>query len=113
MIDFSHSFNETYTAIAVRETTVLSAVRQFFARPEVLAGIGIILFVATLPSVGCRMHRGPVSDHFDGSRFFHDGADHTVSGADVAVTDRASQFLFFRRAKQRRLVDFAEIRFQR
>ena len=48
LVDFTHSFNETYTAIAVRETTVWAAVKGFFSRPEVLSVIGIILAAATL-----------------------------------------------------------------
>ncbi len=48
LIDFSHSFHETYTAIAVRETTLWSAVTDFFASPQVLKGIFIILGFAVL-----------------------------------------------------------------
>jgi polar amino acid transport system substrate-binding protein len=48
LIDFSHSFNETYTAIAVRETTLWSAVTGFFASPHVLKAIFIILGAAVL-----------------------------------------------------------------
>ena len=48
VIDFSHSFNETYTAIAVRETTLWSAVTGFFASPHVLNAIFIILGAAVL-----------------------------------------------------------------
>ena len=48
LIDFSHSFNETYTAIAVRETTLWSAVTGFFASPNVLRAILIILGAAVL-----------------------------------------------------------------
>lgn len=51
LIDFSHSFNETYTAIAVRQTTLWSAVAGFFASPQVLKGILIILGVAVLIGV--------------------------------------------------------------
>jgi polar amino acid transport system substrate-binding protein len=47
-IDFSHSFNETYTAIAVRQTTLWSAVTGFFASPQVLKAIFIILGIAVL-----------------------------------------------------------------
>lgn len=47
-IDFSHSFNETYTAIAVRQTTLWSAVTGFFSNPKVLKAILIILGVAAL-----------------------------------------------------------------
>ena len=48
LIDFSHSFNETYTAIAVRQTTLWSAVTGFFASPKVLKAILIILGIAVL-----------------------------------------------------------------
>ncbi|MFC1688944.1 transporter substrate-binding domain-containing protein [Pseudomonadota bacterium] len=47
-IDFSHSFNETYTAIAVRETTLWSAVTGFFASPKVLNALLIVLGIAAL-----------------------------------------------------------------
>jgi polar amino acid transport system substrate-binding protein len=47
-IDFSHSFNETYTAIAVRETTLWSAVTGFFASPQVLKAVLIVLGIAVL-----------------------------------------------------------------
>lgn len=48
LIDFSHSFNETYTAIAVRETTLWSAVTGFFASPQVLNALLIVLGIAAL-----------------------------------------------------------------
>jgi len=48
LIDFSHSFNETYTAIAVRETTLWSVVTGFFASPRVVNAILIILGIAAL-----------------------------------------------------------------
>jgi polar amino acid transport system substrate-binding protein len=48
LIDFSHSFNETYTAIAVRQTTLWSAVTGFLTSPQVLKGILIILGFAIL-----------------------------------------------------------------
>lgn len=48
LIDFSHSFNETYTAIAVRQTTLWSAVTGFFASPRVLKAILIVLGIAVL-----------------------------------------------------------------
>ena len=48
LIDFSHSFNETYTAIAVRQTSLWSAVTGFFASPQVVKGILIILGIAVL-----------------------------------------------------------------
>ena len=47
-IDFSHSYKETYTAIAVRETTLWSSVTGFFANPKVLKAILGILGVAAL-----------------------------------------------------------------
>ena len=47
-IDFSHSFNETYTAIAVRQTTLWSAVKNFFTDPKILKAVLIILGVAAL-----------------------------------------------------------------
>jgi polar amino acid transport system substrate-binding protein len=47
-IDFSHSFNETYPAIAVRQTTLWSAVTGFFASPQVLKAILIVLGIAVL-----------------------------------------------------------------
>lgn len=46
LIDFSHSFHETYTAIAVRETTLWSAVVGLFTNPRVLKAILIILGIA-------------------------------------------------------------------
>lgn len=46
LIDFSHSFNETYTAIAVRETTLWSAITGFFSSPQVLHALFIVLGVA-------------------------------------------------------------------
>jgi polar amino acid transport system substrate-binding protein len=48
LIDFSHSFNETYTAIAVRQTTLWSAVTGFLASPQVLKAILIVLGIAVL-----------------------------------------------------------------
>lgn len=48
LIDFSHSFHETYTAIAVRETTLWSAVTGFFSSPAVLKAILIVLGIAAL-----------------------------------------------------------------
>ena len=48
LIDFSHSYNETYTAIAVRETTLWSAITGFFASPQVLKAILIVLGFAAL-----------------------------------------------------------------
>ncbi len=48
LIDFSHSFHETYTAIAVRETTLWSAVAGFFSSPRVLKAVLFILGIAAL-----------------------------------------------------------------
>lgn len=45
-IDFSHSFTETYTAIAVRETTLFSAVVGFLTSPAVIRALLIIIGVA-------------------------------------------------------------------
>lgn len=47
-IDFSHSFNETYTAIAVRETTLWSAVTGFLTSPGVIKALLVVLGVAVL-----------------------------------------------------------------
>ena len=48
LIDFSHSFNETYTAIAVRETTLWSAITGFLTSPQVLNALFIVLGIAIL-----------------------------------------------------------------
>jgi len=48
LIDFSHSFNETYTAIAVRQTTLWSAITGFLTSPQVLKAILIVLGIAIL-----------------------------------------------------------------
>lgn len=48
LIDFSHSFNETYTAIAVRQTTLWSAVTGFLTSPGVLKALLIVLGIAVL-----------------------------------------------------------------
>ena len=48
LIDFSHSFNETYTAIAVRQTTLWSAITGFFISPHVLKALFIVLGIAIL-----------------------------------------------------------------
>ena len=48
LIGFSHSFNETYTAIAVRQTTLWSVVTRFFTSPRVLNAILIVLGIAAL-----------------------------------------------------------------
>ncbi len=46
LIDFSHSFHETYTAIAVRQTTLWSAVTGFLTSPQVLKALFIVLGIA-------------------------------------------------------------------
>ena len=48
LIDFSHSFNETYTAIAVRQTTLWSAITGFLISPKVLHALLIVLGIAIL-----------------------------------------------------------------
>ena len=48
LIDFSHSFNETYTAIAVKQTTLWSAVIGFFTNPRVFKAFLIVLGIAML-----------------------------------------------------------------
>lgn len=48
LIDFSHSFNETYTAIAVRQNTLWSAIASFFTNPRVLKAFFIVLGIAAL-----------------------------------------------------------------
>ena len=48
VIDFSHSFNETYTAIAVKQTTLRSAIVAFLTSPNVLKAFFIVLGVAIL-----------------------------------------------------------------
>jgi len=48
LIDFSHSFNETYTAIAVRQTTLWSAITGFLTSPQVLHALLIVLGIAVL-----------------------------------------------------------------
>jgi polar amino acid transport system substrate-binding protein len=48
LIDFSHSFNETYTAIAVRQTTLWSAITGFLTSPAVLHALFIVLGLAIL-----------------------------------------------------------------
>ena len=47
-IDFSHSFNETYTAIATRQNTLWSAIKRFFSDPRVLHALLIVLGVAAV-----------------------------------------------------------------
>ena len=51
LIDFSHSFNETYTAIAVKQSTLWSAVIGFFTNPRVLKAFLIVLGIAMLIGV--------------------------------------------------------------
>jgi len=51
LIDFSHSFNETHTAIAVRETTLWSVVIGFFTSPLLLNTLLIVLGIAALIGV--------------------------------------------------------------
>lgn len=48
LIDFSHSFNETYTAIAVKQSTLWSAIVGFFSNPRVLKAFLIVLAIAVL-----------------------------------------------------------------
>lgn len=48
LIDFSHSFNETYTAIAVRQTTLWSAITGFLTSPRVLHALLFVLGIAIL-----------------------------------------------------------------
>lgn len=48
LIDFSHSFHETYTAIAVRQTTLWSAITGFLTSPGVLKALFIVLGAAIL-----------------------------------------------------------------
>ena len=48
LIDFSHSFYETYTAIAVRQTTLWSAITGFLTSPNVLNALMIVLGIAIL-----------------------------------------------------------------
>jgi polar amino acid transport system substrate-binding protein len=48
LIDFSHSFFETHTAIAVRETSVWGGVKALFTNPIVLQALLIVVGVAVL-----------------------------------------------------------------
>jgi polar amino acid transport system substrate-binding protein len=48
LIDFSHSFHETYTAIAVRQTSLWSAITGFLSSPHVLNALFIVLAIAIL-----------------------------------------------------------------
>lgn len=47
-IDFSHSFHETYTAIAVRQTTLWEAIKGFFAHPRVFKALFVVLGLAVV-----------------------------------------------------------------
>ena len=71
-IDFSHSFNETYTAIAVRETTLFSAVTGFLFSPQVIKAVMIVLGIAIL--VGAVFF---VLEHRINKKLF---SNHTVLG---------------------------------
>jgi polar amino acid transport system substrate-binding protein len=48
IIDFSHSFDETYTAIAVRQTSLWSAVTGVLTSPHMLKAILAVLVIAAL-----------------------------------------------------------------
>lgn len=48
LIDFSHSFDETYTAIAVKQSTLGSAIAGFFTNPRVIKAFLIVLGIAIL-----------------------------------------------------------------
>jgi polar amino acid transport system substrate-binding protein len=48
LIDFSHSFYETYTAMAVRQTSLFSAIIGVLTSPHMLKGIFIILVIAVV-----------------------------------------------------------------
>jgi polar amino acid transport system substrate-binding protein len=48
VIDFSHSFYETYTGIAVREQGVMDVLAGFFANPSVWRALGIVLAIAAV-----------------------------------------------------------------
>ncbi len=48
LIDFSHSFTETHTAIAVRDTGIGESVMNFFTNPVVLKGFVAILAIAAV-----------------------------------------------------------------
>jgi polar amino acid transport system substrate-binding protein len=48
VIDFSHSFHETYTGIAVKQRTVTDIVKGFFTNPAIWRALGIVLGVAVL-----------------------------------------------------------------
>jgi len=50
-IDFSHSFYETYTGVAVRQAGIMTAIKGFFSRPAVLKGLGLILAAAAVVGV--------------------------------------------------------------
>ena len=48
VIDFSHSFHETYTAIAVKEYSLWSVVVGFITHPRILKALAIVLGLAAL-----------------------------------------------------------------
>lgn len=48
VIDFSHSFYETYTGIAVREQGLMDVLGGFFANPAVWRALGIVLAIAAV-----------------------------------------------------------------
>ena len=48
VLDFSHSFYETYTGVAVRERSVIQVLSGFLADPAVWRALGIVLAVAVL-----------------------------------------------------------------
>ena len=48
VIDFSHSFYETYTGIAVREHGLMEILGGFFANPVVWRALGIVLAIAAI-----------------------------------------------------------------
>lgn len=48
VIDFSHSFYETYTGIAVRDQSLMDVLGGFFANPAVWQALGIVLAIAAV-----------------------------------------------------------------
>ena len=48
LIDFSHSFHETYTGIAVREHTFMDMLRGFFGSAAIWRALAIVIGVAAL-----------------------------------------------------------------
>ena len=48
IVDFSHSFYETYTGIAVREQGLMDVLGGFFANPAVWRALGIVLAIAAV-----------------------------------------------------------------